>query len=181
MPRVASRRLRLRQRRRHRLQALLATLVGAGLALAAWGIMGTDSSDEPRPGKLRTACVTTDMDGPVNFQYRSASTPGWIDAMVVRGQWQRIDLDAGSGIELPGDDPVEVLVRYDDDPGDGVRVVRQRIAAIHTPSSACPTDIAAYVFRERDDELFLDDADDEVDTAADRPPQANQPETANWI
>lgn len=166
--------IHLRNPRRHALHIALALLVGAGLAagLTAMALRGLPADAQPARSVL--ACITTDLETTVHFQYRTAGADRWVDAVAVPGQWMPIEHDGEPTTAADEGHAGELLVRYDDDPGEGKRVVRQTLPGPQARSRVCTPDGNAYVFRERDDELFLDEADGSVGPAADDAPQDNR-------
>lgn len=163
-------------------QIVLGLALGAGVAAGVAAVLWPATAHEAPGHRTLVACITTDLDAPVHFQYRVPASRGWVDAVVVQGQWQRIELEAETEESSDAEESTQALVRFDDDPDEGVRLVGQRIDVTAATGSVCSAAQAGYVFRERDAELFLDPADDEPNTSAsDRPPQGNLLGAARWV
>lgn len=107
-----------------------------------------------RAGSL-VSCVKSDAGQAVHFQYRWSRDGRWFPAEASTEGWITISIPARQG-DPEGDTP-ELFVRYDDDPTESRHVVLQRLIARPAAEVQCDSvDIAKYVFRVRDSELFLD-------------------------
>lgn len=142
---------------RHRRRA-----IGAGFGVAALAALSAATTVHlsagaeaaAQPGSL-VSCVKSDAGQSVHFQYRWSRDGRWFPAEASNDGWITISIPARESD--PEGEPPELFVRYDDDPTETRHVVLQRLIARSAVEVQCDSvDIAKYVFRVRDGELFLD-------------------------
>ena len=144
---------RRRQQRRKLLLAVLVTMTLSAASAAAVVFLAFVPAGESADGRYLLACVKSDAKGPVHFQYRWDRLGTWSTAQASTELALPLALPVGEGGE---GSRVELMVRYDDDPGEEQNIVIQHLHVQSSSSATCQNGWASYEFRVRDAELFLD-------------------------
>ncbi len=125
----------------------------APLAIAAIALSAAAPA-AAEPTRFALTCIGTETGGNINFQYRWGTTGEWKTTSVAPGKWQLLRWT----YDRPGQNrSPQLFIRYDDDMGDGVNMVRQPVESFAARKPDCDSDGYTYNFRERGGELFLDD------------------------
>lgn len=97
-------------------------------------------------------CIGTETGDAINFQYRWGPDGEWRATRVQPGKWQAISYR----YRYEGENRAPQLeVRFDDDMGAGVNLVRQKLSSYAARTSHCESEGFTYNFFNRRGELFL--------------------------
>lgn len=170
-----------RRLRRPWLAVVLTVPISAVAAVLAWTwaphVIGPGVWDAAVDDGHVLACVRSQAGGPVQFQVRWSDEDPWRTVVAHSDTWLAL-------VREPGvDDASETTlqVRYDDDPGDGMRVVGQQLRVGQSMHADCRQPVAAHAFRVRDGELFLDFEADAADDETDAPPNNQLASPASMV